>query len=150
LGGSARVGGAQRQILPPNAFGNTRIMHAVIRTRRICTSYPCASPRQHDHRCGFGRYDESENNPASGCAERLRRNRQGGTGHECRCLHQSAIDRWVEVLGSERLTGATLDRLTHRCHIIESNGESHRLKDARKRRSTASDAANITPKNTKE
>ena len=27
------------------------------------------------------------------------------------------FENWVEVLGSERLTGATLDRLTHRCHI---------------------------------
>jgi DNA replication protein DnaC len=44
------------------------------------------------------------------------------------------FERWVEVLGSERLTGATLDRLTHRCHIIESNGESYRLRDARRRR----------------
>lgn len=46
------------------------------------------------------------------------------------------FENWTEVLGSERLTGATLDRLTHRCHIIECNGESYRLKDARKRRST--------------
>lgn len=37
-------------------------------------------------------------------------------------------------MGSERLTGALLDRLTHRVHIIEANGESYRLKDARKRR----------------
>ena len=44
------------------------------------------------------------------------------------------FERWVEVLGSERLTGATLDRLTHRCHILESNGESYRLRDARRRR----------------
>ena len=36
-------------------------------------------------------------------------------------------------MGSERLTGALLDRLTHRVHIIEANGESYRLKDARKR-----------------
>ena len=42
--------------------------------------------------------------------------------------------RWTEVMGSERLTGALLDRLTHRVHIIEANGESYRLKDARKRR----------------
>jgi DNA replication protein DnaC len=41
---------------------------------------------------------------------------------------------WTEVLGSERLTGAVLDRLTHRCHIIEMNGESYRLKDAKRRR----------------
>ena len=43
------------------------------------------------------------------------------------------FERWVEVLGSERLTGAVLDRLTHRCHIIECNGESYRLKDAKRR-----------------
>jgi DNA replication protein DnaC len=44
------------------------------------------------------------------------------------------FEQWVEVLGSERLTGAALDRLTHRCHIIECNGESYRLKDAKQRR----------------
>jgi hypothetical protein len=37
------------------------------------------------------------------------------------------------VLGSERLTGATLDRLTHRCRIIETKGESYRLRDAKTR-----------------
>jgi DNA replication protein DnaC len=37
---------------------------------------------------------------------------------------------WTEMLGSERLTGATLDRLTHRCKIIETKGESYRLQDA--------------------
>lgn len=46
------------------------------------------------------------------------------------------FENWTEVLGSERLTGATLDRLTHRCHIIECNGESYRLKDAKRKRST--------------
>ena len=46
------------------------------------------------------------------------------------------FENWTEVLGSERLTGATLDRLTHRCHIIECNGESYRLNDAKRRRST--------------
>jgi len=30
------------------------------------------------------------------------------------------FESWTEVLGSERLTGATLDRLTHRCRIIET------------------------------
>lgn len=44
------------------------------------------------------------------------------------------FERWSEVLGCERLTGATLDRLTHRCHIIECNGDSYRLKDAKRRR----------------
>lgn len=44
------------------------------------------------------------------------------------------FENWTEVLGSERLTGAVLDRLTHRCHIIEMRGESYRLKDAKRRR----------------
>ena len=41
---------------------------------------------------------------------------------------------WTEVLGSERLTGAALDRLTHRCHTLETRGESYRLQDAKRRR----------------
>lgn len=44
------------------------------------------------------------------------------------------FESWVEVLGSERLTGALLDRLTHRVHILEANGESYRLKDAKRQR----------------
>jgi DNA replication protein DnaC len=44
------------------------------------------------------------------------------------------FEEWKEVLGSERLTGATLDRLTHRCTIVETGKESYRLKEARKRR----------------
>ncbi len=43
------------------------------------------------------------------------------------------FENWTEVMGSERLTGATLDRLTHRCKIIETKGESYRLQDASKR-----------------
>ncbi|MEO8614847.1 MAG: IS21-like element helper ATPase IstB [Luteolibacter sp.] len=43
------------------------------------------------------------------------------------------FENWTEVLGSERLTGALLDRLTHRVHILEANGESFRLADAKKR-----------------
>ena len=46
------------------------------------------------------------------------------------------FERWVEVLGCERLTGATLDRLTHRCHVLEANGQSYRLNDAKQRRKT--------------
>jgi DNA replication protein DnaC len=43
------------------------------------------------------------------------------------------FEHWTEVLGSERLTGAMLDRLTHRVHILEANGESYRLADAKRR-----------------
>jgi hypothetical protein len=38
------------------------------------------------------------------------------------------FQEWTEVLGSERLTGALLDRLTHHVHILEMNGDSFRLK----------------------
>ena len=41
------------------------------------------------------------------------------------------FDEWTEVFGSERLTGALLDRLTHHVHILELNGESYRLKRSR-------------------
>ena len=41
---------------------------------------------------------------------------------------------WTEVLGSERLTGALLDRLTHHVHILEMNGDSYRLKTSKQRR----------------
>ena len=44
------------------------------------------------------------------------------------------FEEWKEVLGSERLTGATLDRLTHRCTIVETGKDSYRLKEARKKR----------------
>ncbi len=44
------------------------------------------------------------------------------------------FENWTEVLGNERLTGAVLDRLTHRCHIVETSGESYRLHDAKRRR----------------
>ena len=43
------------------------------------------------------------------------------------------FEQWPQVCGSERLTGAMLDRLTHRVHIVEANGESYRLKDSQRR-----------------
>ena len=49
------------------------------------------------------------------------------------------FENWTEVLGSERLTGATLDRLTHRCHILETHGDSYRLREAKRRRSWKKD-----------
>jgi DNA replication protein DnaC len=41
---------------------------------------------------------------------------------------------WTGLLGSERLTGALLDRLTYHIHILEMNGESFRLKNGRKKK----------------
>jgi DNA replication protein DnaC len=52
------------------------------------------------------------------------------------------FDEWTSVFGSERLTGALLDRLTHHVHILEMNGESYRLRQSRqRRRSTTADAS---------
>jgi DNA replication protein DnaC len=54
------------------------------------------------------------------------------------------FESWTEVLGSERLTGATLDRLTHRCRIIETKGESYRLQDAKARTTRAAKSVTET------
>jgi len=57
--------------------------------------------------------------------------------HRDREIHQNervpVQGSWTEILGSERLTGATLDLLTHRCKIIETRGEGYRLHDAKAR-----------------
>ena len=45
------------------------------------------------------------------------------------------FNEWTEILGSERLTGALLDRLTHHVHILEMNGESYRLKASKQKKS---------------
>jgi DNA replication protein DnaC len=47
------------------------------------------------------------------------------------------FQEWTEVLGSERLTGALLDRLTHHVHILETNGDSYRLKQSRRKRTSS-------------
>ena len=48
------------------------------------------------------------------------------------------FDEWTSVFGSERLTGALLDRLTHHVHILEMNGDSYRLKQSKRRSRRAS------------
>jgi DNA replication protein DnaC len=44
------------------------------------------------------------------------------------------FEEWPQVLGSERLAGALLDRLTHRVHILAIEGESYRLAQSKKRK----------------
>jgi len=39
---------------------------------------------------------------------------------------------WNQVFQGERMTAALLDRLTHRCHIFEMNGESYRFRESMK------------------
>lgn len=41
-----------------------------------------------------------------------------------------AFAEWTEVFGDPRMTGALLDRLTHRCHILEFVGESFRFRQS--------------------
>jgi DNA replication protein DnaC len=51
------------------------------------------------------------------------------------------FEEWTSVLGSERLTGALLDRLTHHVHILTMNGESYRLTQSTARRRLATKLA---------
>jgi DNA replication protein DnaC len=53
------------------------------------------------------------------------------------------FENWTSVLGSERLTGALLDRLTHHVHILTMNGDSYRLKQSagHRRAATSHDGA---------
>lgn len=44
------------------------------------------------------------------------------------------FEEWTSVFGSERLTGALLDRLTHHVHILAMNGDSYRLRQSKLRR----------------
>ena len=43
-----------------------------------------------------------------------------------------AFGEWGQVFQGERMTAALLDRLTHRCHIFEMNGESYRFRESMK------------------
>jgi DNA replication protein DnaC len=47
------------------------------------------------------------------------------------------FDEWTESFGTERLTGALLDRLTHHVNILEMNGDSYRLGQSRARKAEA-------------
>jgi DNA replication protein DnaC len=42
------------------------------------------------------------------------------------------FSEWGQVFQGERMTAALLDRLTHRCHILEMNGESFRFRESMK------------------
>ena len=50
------------------------------------------------------------------------------------------------MFGSERLTGALLDRLTHHVHILQMNGDSYRLNQSKRRsRRTSPDTPSDNP-----
>jgi DNA replication protein DnaC len=44
------------------------------------------------------------------------------------------FDEWTSTFGTERLTGALLNRLTHHVNILEMKGDSYRLAQSRARR----------------
>ena len=41
-----------------------------------------------------------------------------------------AFGDWGQIFQGDRMTAALLDRLTHRCHIFEMNGESYRFRES--------------------
>lgn len=51
-----------------------------------------------------------------------------------------AFADWGQVFQDERLAGALLDRLTHRCHIFEMKGESYRFRESMKAKGTSQKA----------
>lgn len=59
-----------------------------------------------------------------------------------------SLKPWTKGLGNVWLTRALLDRLTHRIHILEANGDSYRLCESRtrlKRRLDTASQGNLTP-----
>jgi DNA replication protein DnaC len=42
------------------------------------------------------------------------------------------FDRWEEIFGDPVLTADLVDRLTHKAHLVNMNGESYRLKETKK------------------
>lgn len=59
------------------------------------------------------------------------------------------FEDWTSVLGSERLTGALLDRLTHHVSILAMNGDSYRLRQSAGRRRATAAAEQTRPPPTK-
>lgn len=41
------------------------------------------------------------------------------------------FDRWDEIFGDPVLTAALVDRLTHKAHLVNMNGESYRIKETK-------------------
>ena len=41
------------------------------------------------------------------------------------------FEEWEEVFGSPKLTGALVDRLAHKAHVLDMSGDSYRIKETK-------------------
>lgn len=58
-------------------------------------------------------------------------------------------NHWCRVLQGEQMAAALLDRLTHRCHIFEMNGQSYRFRESIAANTQTSIASNAPPESKK-
>ena len=138
--GLARVGGAFGW--PDGgsvADGRSQAVSGMARSRARAR-LNCSSQGQRRGRCRVNRRAERVSRPARAktrrrrvlvvtiCSPRPMRAVQRARLCAILVTTNLPFDEWTEVFGSERLTGALLDRLTHHVHILEMNGDSYRLK----------------------
>jgi DNA replication protein DnaC len=113
-----------------------RVTELITTPREADQGRPLLRTRQQRAKLGLLALDEFGSVPASKAGAELLFDAIGTACERSSVIPTTnlASENWAEVLGDERLTGAALDRLTHRCHIVGLTGESYRLQDAKRRR----------------
>ena len=141
--GMARVGGAFGWPVDGSVADGHHQAGSGIACSRAMARLNCSSHGQRWGRCRVNRRAERVSRPARAknrrrrvlvvtiCSPRPRRAVQRARLCAILVTTNLPFDEWTEAFGSERLTGALLDRLTHHVHILEMNGESYRLKRSR-------------------